>query len=69
MMIRNNRADAVQLWWVNYDGNPVYYATISSGRTLRQLTYGTHPWVITSTSGDLVTLVIPYASNMDITVE
>jgi hypothetical protein len=43
----NYSPEAVNLYWLNYDGVRVYYATVGTGRSLLQQTYVTHPWVVT----------------------
>lgn len=43
----SNDTDAVMdLWWVDYVGKEVYYASISPGTTHMQPSYATHPWVV-----------------------
>ena len=69
MLIHNRRAEVVQFWWVNYSGQPVLYGFISFGGTIRQLTFGTHPWLIPTPSGDLVTSIIPVASNLELIID
>ena len=68
-LIHNRRTEIVQFWWVNYSGQPVLYGYIPSGATIRQLTYGTHPWLITTPNGDLITSIVPSASNLELTIE
>jgi len=67
--VHNGRSESLQWWWVNYVGNPVYYSTIRSGSEVIQLTFGTHPWLITTLSGDLVGVYIPYTANANISIE
>jgi hypothetical protein len=69
LTIRNRREEAIQFWWVDYSGSPVLYGYIPSGGAIRQLTFGTHPWLITNTNGDLITSVVPNTSNMELTIE
>ena len=69
MILRNRRAEGIHFYWVDYVGNPVLYGYIPPGGGLRQLTFGTHPWLITTTSGDLITVIIPGTANVDLTIE
>ena len=69
MILRNRRAEGIHLYWVDYAGNPVLYGYIPPGGGIRQLTFGTHPWLITTTSGDLITVIIPGTANVDLTIE
>lgn len=70
--ITNNRNDKVKYWWVNYSGNPQlsHLGTVNP-KTVESVlwTYGTHPWLITTESGELITAFIPYTANMHVTVE
>ena len=67
--VHNGRSESLQWWWVNYAGSPVYYSTIRSGSEIIQLTFATHPWLITTLSGDLVGVYIPYTANANISIE
>ena len=69
VVIRNHRAETIQLWWVDYNGNPVLYATLPSGGSITQLTYGTHPWLITKTNGELITSFVPNTSNLELAIK
>ena len=68
LRVSNNRNEAVYWWWVDYSGNPVFYATINSGSTIIQPTYGTHPWLVADANGDLLASVVPYKSNAELTI-
>lgn len=41
----NKSKHAVQVLWLNYQGQPVWYNDLGPGRSYRQQTYVTHPWV------------------------
>lgn len=47
----NSRNEGVSLYWLNYQGQRVWYASIPSGYYVLQQTFATHPWVIVSASG------------------
>ena len=64
LTVHNSRNERVYVWWVDYSGNPVLYGSISPGRTFHENTYGTHPWLVTDSSDNPISLVIPYESNM-----
>ena len=68
LQVNNNRNEAVYWWWVDYSGNPVFYGTINSGSDIIQPTYGTHPWLIADANGDLLSSVVPYKSNVELTI-
>jgi hypothetical protein len=47
----NNSANLIfQVLWLDYNGNRVFYATLSPGQSFIQQTFLTHPWVIADTS-------------------
>ena len=67
--VYNGRSEPLQWWWVNYDGNTVYYSTIQAGSEITQLTYGTHPWLITTMSGDVMGVYVSNTANAKISIE
>ena len=69
LVIHNRREETIQFWWVDYAGNPVLYGVIPSGGSINQFTFGTHPWLITKTNGELITSVIPNTSNLEVAIE
>lgn len=34
----------MDVYWADYEGSPVYYATVQPGESYMQTTYATHPW-------------------------
>jgi vacuolar-type H+-ATPase subunit E/Vma4 len=52
----NTTPYAIDLYWVDYAGKDIHYATIAPGGTLAQGTFATHPWraVIQATGTELV---------------
>ena len=69
LLVRNSRGEPVNWWWVDYSGNPVLYGIISPGGAIRQYTFGTHPWLVTNAGGQLISSVVPYRSNMELTIQ
>ena len=72
VFVTNNRGGFAKYWWINYDGNPVlsHLGKVPAHTTNSVLwTYGTHPWLITTECGELITTFIPYTANMRVTVE
>jgi VHL beta domain len=45
-MITNGLAKPVNVFWLNYRGEPVNYMRLSPGETREQQTYATHPWLV-----------------------
>ncbi|CAN8066319.1 unnamed protein product [Agarophyton chilense] len=46
LMFSNDSDSLVDLWWVDYYGREIYYASIRPGTTHMQPSYVTHPWVV-----------------------
>lgn len=49
--IQNDRSDVVTTYWLNYDGQRVFYNTLPPGYYVPQQTFATHPWLIVAGSG------------------
>lgn len=45
----NNQSYSVDLFWIDYAGDRVKYATLDSGMAITQYTYLTHPWLAVET--------------------
>ncbi len=54
----NDIAQPVKLYWLNYHGKRVFYATIAPGRSIVQPTYDSDPWVLLDVSGGCVGYVV-----------
>lgn len=48
----NNTAGTVKAYWIDYDGKRQHYFDIRPNETVNQVTYVTHPWVITKADGE-----------------
>lgn len=46
LVFSNDSASVVDLWWVDYCGREVYYASINPGTTHMQPSFASHPWVV-----------------------
>lgn len=46
LVFSNYSASVVDLWWIDYCGCEVFYATIQPGTTHVQPSFVTHPWVV-----------------------
>ena len=65
----NQRSDSINIYWINYQGFLVRYNTLHPNNGYCQLTYGTHPWYISTVSGAPLEIVIPGQANMDISIK
>lgn len=55
----NKFGEDVNLYWIDYNGNPVLYTTIKPNKTYSQQTFMTHPWVITDQNGNKIGDLLP----------
>ena len=58
LYIRNTAHEERDLYWLNYDGFRVFYSRLAPGQQTTQQTYATHPWVVTTSTGQCVTIFI-----------
>jgi Tfp pilus assembly protein PilF len=49
--ITNQRSNASKIYWLNQQGERVFYMTLDSGAFYTQPTYSEHPWVATDKDG------------------
>lgn len=59
LTVRNLRSSAVQAFWLDYGGARVFYKQLEAGQSHTQPTYATHPWVITDSNGNCITVFVP----------
>jgi serine/threonine protein kinase len=55
----NDGAEAVRLYWLDYNGDRVPYGTVAPGTTVLRQTYVTHPWVVADTSDKCRAIYLP----------
>jgi len=48
----NTRSDVINIFWLNYNGQRVFYQSLSPGQSQGFDTYATHPWVVTDATGN-----------------
>lgn len=61
---KNTRDEEINVFWIDYKGNPKHYKTLQPGETLSQNTYVSHPWVFTDNNGKPVQNYNPEASDV-----
>ena len=52
--ITNELTRPVELYWLNYSGEPVLYMTLNPGETRDQPTYASHPWLVRDDTHNLL---------------
>jgi len=62
---QNNSDTDVDILWVSYEGEEVYYNTLAPGKSYEQPSYYGHPWVIYRAESNVCKgIVIPFAPNV-----
>ena len=54
VLFKNALENAVEIHWLDFDGNRQAYFDLNSGISQEQVTYTSHPWVITNKTGKCV---------------
>jgi hypothetical protein len=58
----NRRDDVIRAYWINYQGERVFYAQLDPDRSYRQQTFVSHPWVITDRNNRCLSIYFPRAN-------
>lgn len=53
-MLFNSSGSPVQLFWIDYSGKRVFYATVGPMKTHRQQTFASHPWEVQDANGSVL---------------
>jgi hypothetical protein len=64
----NERDEEVELFWLDYDGKRKSYGPIAAKSTREQRTFLTHPWVISTLSGECIDVRVPRAPRYRVTI-
>lgn len=68
LSFHNNAERTVDVYWLDFDGNEVYYFSVRPHRAIDQQTYVTHPWCIRDTETKEAVLAVT-AADQTATVE
>ena len=55
----NQTTGPVTVYWLDYQGQRVFYNTLAAGQSYDQQTFLTHPWVVTDASGACLGIWLP----------
>lgn len=69
LVFRNKRPTDISLFWVNYEGQRIFYSTVHNGAQYALLTYISHPWVVVDEQGQCLELVLPGKTTATVDVE
>ncbi len=59
LVLRNATAEAVRMFWLDFQGNWRAYALVATGGLQVQKTFLSHPWLLADTSGRCLAVVMP----------
>ena len=49
----NNSSQDLKVYWIDYNGKPVYYDDVKAGGVYDMNSYVSHPWAIYTRSGEI----------------
>lgn len=66
----NNKSETdVDILWLNYDGEEVYYSTLQPGESYEQTSYFSHPWVIYRAESNVCKgIVVPFTERVEFSI-
>jgi hypothetical protein len=69
ILFTNNADTDVDILWLNYDGEEVYYKTLKPGESYEQISYFSHPWVIYRAESNICKgIVVPFTERVEFSV-
>lgn len=65
----NKSETEVEILWLNYDGEEVYYNTLQPGESYEQTSYFSHPWVVYRAESNVCKgIVVPFTERVEFSV-
>lgn len=68
LTIINNTDQTVQSFWLNYNGDRVFYRQLAAHQRYNQPTWLTHPWIVASLDGTCYRLVVMTSLEQTVTL-
>ncbi|HWN23396.1 MAG TPA: hypothetical protein VNP93_15570, partial [Gaiellaceae bacterium] len=65
----NSSGTTVDIYWLDYEGDRVHYATLTAGQSYAQPTWLTHPWVAVDKAGNCLGYVLSEALEQTYTIQ
>jgi dipeptidyl-peptidase-4 len=65
----NRTSDAVEVYWVDFDGQRRYYATILAGEQHQQHTFAGHVWLVTDKDGKVLAVFVATEEAADAVID
>ena len=69
MAFINKAADTKRIYWLDYGGARVLYATLQTGQAIDTQTYMTHPWVVANSSDVCQAIYMPAMTAQNIEID
>ena len=65
----NNSEGEVEILWLNYEGEEVYYNTLQPSESYEQASYFSHPWVVYRAESNVCKgIVVPFTERVEFSV-
>jgi hypothetical protein len=65
----NNASETIKVYWLSFEGKRVLYHTLKPGEAAEQVTFLTHPWLITDENDNAWQLYYPDAQPRKIEIK
>jgi hypothetical protein len=65
ILFTNNSKTDIDILWLNYDGDEVYYNTLEPGESYEQTSYFSHPWVVYRAESNICKgIIVPFTERV-----
>ena len=69
IVFKNNSDSDIDILWLNYDGEEVYYNTLKPGESYEQASYFSHPWVVYRAESNVCKgIIVPFTERVEFSV-
>ncbi len=69
ILFSNNSETDIDILWLNYDGEEVYYNTLKPGESYEQQSYFSHPWVVYRAESNVCKgIIVPFTDRVEFSV-
>ncbi len=70
ILFSNNSETPVDILWLDYDGEEVYYKTLNPGESYEQTSYFSHPWVVYRAESNVCKgIIVPFTARVEFSVQ
>ncbi|MBL1436710.1 MAG: hypothetical protein COB08_011005 [Rhodobacteraceae bacterium] len=69
ILFSNNSEYEVDILWLNYDGEEIYYNSLKPGESYEQTSYFSHPWVVYRAESNVCKgIIVPFTDRVEFSV-